>query len=248
MLRYIGICLFSLFLVACGQVTPFEVGQHEYVNGNYLKAAQTFKQHTSWDSDIKYEAMYYEGMCWFNLHSYDKARKLFTNVIQYSENRTIKAKAIAAKAELCMLNGDCDCAISLYRMLLLAGYVDYYPQDEAYRLLKKSANQCGNTSVLEEYEARFGAVEPSVINTPNTVRTVGGLKRVRLETQFTSKTEAVSVMKSLKDAGVDSSLIKISAPTSEYYIVQVGAFSNTENANGMAQQVFDLGWKTVIVE
>lgn len=245
MLRYIVICLFSLSLVACGQVTPFEVGQQQYVNGNYLMAAQTFKQHTSWNSDIKYEAMYYEGMCWFNLKSYDKARVLFTNVIQYSENRAIKAKAIAAKAELCMLSGDCDCAISLYRMLLLAGYVDYYPQDEAYRLLRKSAIQCGNTSVLEEYEGRFGAAQPQATNS---LSTVSGLKRVRLETQFTNKTEAMSAMKSLKDAGVDSSLIRISAPTSEYYLVQVGAFSNIENANSMAQQVFDLGWKAVIVE
>ncbi len=243
MLKYLIICILGLFVTACGTVTPFEVGQQEYVSGNYIMAAQVFHQHTAWNSDIKYEAMYYEGMCWLNLKSYDKAKTLFTNVIEHSDNRAIKAKAVAAKAEVCLKTGDCDGAITLYRMLLLAGYVDYYPQEEAYQLLKAAAEQCGNTTVLSEFEDKFGVVAPS-----DTPAVVSNLKRVRLETQFSNKTEATTVMKTLKDSGVNSSLVRISAPQGDSYVVQVGAFSSAANANALAQKLFDLGWRTVIIE
>ncbi len=242
MLKYFGIVFMALVLAACGQVTPFEVGEQEYVSGNYLNAARVFAQHTAWNSDIKYEAMYYEGMCWFNLQSYDKAIKLFTNVIEHSGNRLIKAKAIAAKADVCLLQGDCAGAISLYKMLLLAGYIDYYPQAEAYKLLKKAALQCGTEEVLAEYEG-FESID---ITEQDTV--VGGLMRVRLETRFTDKTEALAAMQTLASAGVDSSLIRITDPAGEYFSVQAGAFSNPDNANFLAQRLFELGWKAVIVE
>lgn len=244
MCKYLFVFLLSLVLTACQPVTPFELGQQEYVSGNYLKAAQIFAEHTAWNSDIKYEAMYYEGMCWLNLKSYDKAKGLFTNVIEHSDNRQIKAKAIAAKADACLATGDCDGAIAMYRMLLLAGYADYYPQDEAYKLLKNAAEQCGNLDVLAEYVERFGAAAPAA----QSAVVASSLKRVRLESQFGSKAEAVGIMRSLKDAGVDSSLIKIITPAGETYVIQVGAFSNAANADSMAQKVFNLGWKTVIIE
>ncbi len=243
MLKYLIICSLGLILTACGAVTPFEVGQQQYVSGNYIMAAQVFHQHTAWNSDIKYEAMYYEGMCWLNLQSYDKAKTLFTNVIEHSDNRAIKAKAVAAKAEVCLKTGDCDGAITLYRMLLLAGYVEYYPQDEAYKLLQNAAEQCGNTTVLSEFQDRFGVTAPA-----ETPVAVSNLKRVRLETQFSNKTEAATVMKTLKDSGVNSSLVRLSSPQGDTYVVQVGAFSNAANANALAQKLFDLGWRTVIIE
>ena len=244
MRKYLFVFLLSLVFTACQPVTPFEQGQQEYVSGNYLKAAQIFAQHTAWNSDIKYEAMYYEGMCWLNLKSYVKAKKLFTTVIEHSDNRVIKSKAIAAKADACLATDDCDGAIAMYRMLLLAGYADYYPQDEAYQLLRKAAEQCGNTAVLEEYVQRFGEVSPA----QSATALGSSLKRVRLESQFGNKTEAVAIMRLLKDAGVDSSLVKIIAPEGESYVIQVGAFSSAANADSMAQKVFNLGWKTVIIE
>lgn len=244
MIKYFMFLLLPLFLGGCAEVTPFELGQKEYVSGNYIGAAKIFAQHTSWNSDIKYEAMYYEGMCWLNLKNYDDAKTLFTNVIEHSDNRMIKAKAIAAKAEACLLTDDCQGAISLYRMLLLAGYGDSYPQDEAYEMLSKAAIQCGNTSVLDEFADRFGSVSGS----PTNPSLVNNLKRVRIVTQFSSKDEAVMVMSSLKDSGIDTSLIKVTAPDSDYYIVQVGAFSNSENADRMAQKVLNAGWKVSVIE
>ena len=245
MCKYVFVLLLALVMTACKPVTPFELGQHEYVSGNYLKAAEIFAEHTAWNSDIKYESMYYEGMCWLNLKSYDKAKGFFTNVIEHSDNRMIKSKAIVAKAEACLATDDCNGAIAMYRMLMLAGYADYYPQEEAYQLLQKAAEQCGDFDVLNEYTQRFGGVIPPA---GSSTGIVSSLKRVRLESQFGSKSEAVGVMRLLKDAGVDSSLVKIISPAGESYVIQVGAFSDEANADSMAQKVFNLGWKTVIVE
>ena len=67
------ICLIiTLLLTACTPDYTFEEGQREYVAGNYIAAANIFSQYNTLNSDIKFEAMYYEGLCWYKIKNYKR--------------------------------------------------------------------------------------------------------------------------------------------------------------------------------
>lgn len=243
MIKRLVCLIIPLLFTACTPEQSFQEGQREYVAGNYIQAAAIFSQYNTMNSDIKFEAMYYEGLCWYKVKNYARAEKLLTSVIEHSHNRMLKAQAIDAKAEMMLDQGNCQSAVSLYKMLVL-GYADIYPQNDAYRKLKTTAVQCGTEEVLDDVSGQFEMIEETQVITTS----ANTLKRVRLDTHFTTKEEAVTVMKTLQDSGVESSLIKIQTPDNTHYLLQVGAFSSSENATKRALEVKNLGWKVIVVE
>lgn len=242
-MRNLLILLSMLFICACTPTVPLESGEIEYAAGNYLEAAAIFNQYSSNNGPRRYQATYHEGMCYLKLNDCKKATDKFSKVIKFSNDRTLRARAIASKATCLMMGSNYVAAEEQYQ-LLLDKYPEAFPKEEALAGLAAARAKQGNYQ--GEMLARNKMRESLSAQTPSKPLPTGKIYRVRLKNTFKIKDLALLEMKKLDSAGIENALFRARAVGGDYFVIQIGAFRNKTAAYERGQDAVDLGWAVTI--
>jgi len=218
------------WLAGCAQAPKQSYGEGElaYAQGNYAIAETIFRPYANNAGPKRIEALYYYGMCQAHLGEVDKADKTLQRAIGFCEDRALRARIMAGRAEIALKRGRTEDADAIFEELRLHYYDVISPE-----ALAKGRSSTVFTNPLQA----------ELVTVPASAATKV-LHRVRLTNTFGNKADALAESYRLQDAGIEATVVPL---PKKLFAVQIGAFYNLRLAEARVTQATRLGWTAVIV-
>lgn len=227
----------TLCLTACAPTHSYSEGELAYAQGNYGTAARVFHAYSDYDCPQRIEAMYYYGMCQLRLGDADKADAILARAVRFCEDRALRARIMAGRAEVARQRGFHDGAEAIYEDLRQ----NYYDVFSAEALAKSRQGEVFTDPLRGEMAVIPGGTEPyQAVN----AAADGRLHRVRLTATYGAKAQALAECYRLREAGIEAIVVPLPA---NVFTVQIGAFRNPRLAAALKDQAARLGWQTAIL-